>query len=476
MASPVNQAKTNAQQKWAGATVYKRGKGSITHVHPTDPNRFMLDSQAGNRGWHFGSEPFDESNEVDTAWQVSQGVWDYEMVKADYNAWINDSVPVTYRYLDLATQLQVDLEIDDIRWVDDNGDLERATDFSQVTPTINDDKITWSEFATGWSIDIFADTARLSKYLNIDTLANLGAPSDTTANPALALQYRFQKSSELDIYINDVLWDEGLNNPQLVNDNIEFRDSGTGNPVFWFKIPIAYDNNGGFIESSQYLRKTGNNLFVEIRVPWAWLETAAYPIIIDPQIDPQVTNTNDDGGYRAGVGFSTASGYLGYRTSPAFGDHEQWCYFATSGLSGATINDSTLDLYNKTGGTPSVTMKIRADDAEAPSPPTTAGEYTGLTLTTAGVDWDFTLVANWNYSVDFASVIQELANDYDPNPIGIIVKNDGTTGDNFQEMADYSWVQAYAAILHIDYTAAGGDSLASLGRLKKRRFKHMLNR
>ena len=162
MASPVKDAKQKHIDR--GFTeVFERGKGHLKSRKP-GTYQFALTTQAGNRGWHFGQGPFDESHEVDTAWQVGQGVWDYEMVKADFNAWINDSVPVTYRYLDIATQLQVDLEVDDIRWVDDNGDLERAAEFSQVTPTVDDGKITWADFAAGWSVDIQAQTARLAKY------------------------------------------------------------------------------------------------------------------------------------------------------------------------------------------------------------------------------------------------------------------------------------------------------------------------
>jgi hypothetical protein len=47
MANPAAQARANAQANWSGATVAERGRKFIRHQHPTDPNRFMLDTSIG---------------------------------------------------------------------------------------------------------------------------------------------------------------------------------------------------------------------------------------------------------------------------------------------------------------------------------------------------------------------------------------------------------------------------------------------
>jgi len=70
MAKPAQDARTKAQSIWPGAVVAERGKGHIKHQHPTEPDRFMLDTQVGAK-WHYGAEPYTEASEIDTAWVTS---------------------------------------------------------------------------------------------------------------------------------------------------------------------------------------------------------------------------------------------------------------------------------------------------------------------------------------------------------------------------------------------------------------------
>jgi len=127
----------------------------------------MLDTQIGPM--HYGAS---ENQEIDTAWVASGGAWDYEVTANNFHSFVRDSVPVSYRYLDVATNEEVTLEVDAIEWVNEVAQRENVTAFGQVTPTINDDRITWAGIATGWDVSVQAQTARLAKRIAIDTLAN----------------------------------------------------------------------------------------------------------------------------------------------------------------------------------------------------------------------------------------------------------------------------------------------------------------
>jgi hypothetical protein len=289
MANPAAQARANAQANWSGATVAERGRKFIRHQHPTDPNRFMLDTSIG--AMHYGAQ---EDQEIDTAWVASAGAWDWEVTSNDFHCFIRDSVPVSYRYEDVATGHFVELTVNAVEWVNDEGDSEDAVTFSQVTPTIDDDAIKWTDIAAGWDVRVQAQVQRLAKWLDIDSLANLGSPTIGGTNESLSFEVRFQKSSGLDIYIGGVLWNEQSNNPQTTTSDIEFRDSASGNPVFYFKAPLGNDFDGDSAPMVFHVRRQGANLLSRVKTPWSWLQAATYPISLDDTVEDQTGASNED--------------------------------------------------------------------------------------------------------------------------------------------------------------------------------------
>jgi hypothetical protein len=240
----------------------------------------MIDIQVNGR-WHIGDGPYTEADEIDTQWVASGGAWDYEMLTNDFHAYVRDSVPVSYRYVDASTDLEVDVEFQAVTWTNDEDDSENAASFVQQTPTIDDDTLFWEDIATGWDAQVKAQTARLAKVIYIDSLANLGSPTIGGTNIALTLELRFQKSATLDVYIDGVLWDE--NSEEETSTDIEFRDGAT--TLFRFRKPFASDQSGDAPATTQRVRRVGANLLVDVRVPWSWLQSASFPIEIDPDIE-----------------------------------------------------------------------------------------------------------------------------------------------------------------------------------------------
>ena len=85
MASPVKLAKQN-QINLGFTQVVERGRGWIKSRKP-GANQFAYDSQVGGAGWHFGSAPYSDANEIDTAWVAGDSApYRRRMVLADYNA------------------------------------------------------------------------------------------------------------------------------------------------------------------------------------------------------------------------------------------------------------------------------------------------------------------------------------------------------------------------------------------------------
>jgi hypothetical protein len=143
-------------------------------------------------------------------------------------------------------------------------------------------------------VRVQAQVQRLAKWLDIDSLANLGSPTIGGTNESLSFEVRFQKSSGLDIYIGGVLWNEQSNNPQTTTSDIEFRDSASGNPVFYFKAPLGNDFDGDSAPMVFHVRRQGANLLSRVKTPWSWLQAATYPISLDDTVEDQTGASNED--------------------------------------------------------------------------------------------------------------------------------------------------------------------------------------
>ncbi len=473
--NPAAEARAKAQAIWPGASVSARGRKSITHQHPSDPNRFMLDTA-------IGPMHYDGDQEIDTAWQPGTAPWDFEMVKAGYNAFALEdfSSGQIIKYVDPDSGEDIAFEPQQLQYTNDLDQIQAIADPQAVTAVVqNEDELFWSgAYGTGFDLRWQCQTARLDKRLIVDQASRFPAVQQFITdggNPVLRLQFIFQKSSGVDIYVNEVLWNEKVNNPVETSGLVEFRSKTTGLPVWHFNLPRSFqppqeDVFGEFIGVFK-LRKTGPNLFIEHRIPVSWLQSANYPIEIDVTLDDQV----DIG---AGDCYEEADGdmILG-SNGVAFGNfgltRSVGLFFPDiSGLSGATINTTNTNLVFRAAATDpqDFVSDFYAHDVEAPgifdtttSNITDTGQRPRTTATCEGDGADF---GNWTADSDetftgdgtntIGDIIQELADSYDPSEIAIL--NIYVSGNGERVFLTYESDTGLAPKLHIEYTAGGANA------------------
>ena len=174
----------------------------------------------------------------------------------------------------------------------------------------------------------------------------------------------------------------------------------------------------------------------------------------------QVGASGDDG-YTYGTSYfnsNQADVTAGSSTTSfgAAGNINGWVRFTgVSGLAGTTITSATLTVTcDQTNA--SVDLNVYGAESPSPTSPTTYGSGTGgygaIPLTTSYVPWN----ANWGYgqsmTLNIQSIIQELANNYNPTSIELLLKDNGNTGNAFALFDSYDGNPTLCAKLTITYT------------------------
>jgi hypothetical protein len=157
--------------------------------------------------------------------------------------------------------------------------------------------------------------------------------------------------------------------------------------------------------------------------------------------------------------------FVGHHSDPG----DLWSGFRFRNVTipaGSTINSATMQLYTNGDSDGSTwRFKIVGEDQDNPGVwADTSHEPSGITETTAKIDWDpSTWASGWHTSPDISTIIQEIIDRggwSSGNAICLVVRNDTSSGDNNVEVHDYYAYNSYGAKLDIDYTApAAGVSI-----------------
>lgn len=481
MTKPATEARLAAAAK--GFTqVVSRGNAHIITKNPTT-GKCAYDGQVGG-GWHYNGD-----QETDTAWQTGTAPWNYQMVKAGYNlfALSNLANGQVIKWLDPGSGESVTFQPMGLIWTNALNQIQQISMPQSVAAQVSDDVLYWpAGYGAGRHFKYVASPSRLNKLLIIDSAASLPATSYDT----LELNFIMDMSSGVTAYIDSgsglAAWNKKTQRDTV--KAIEFRLSN-GTVVWSFAVPTAYDSSGNpeteFTTGIMRLKKQGSSLYVSVRFPKAWINTAQFPITIDPTVNYQVGAGGDDGSWY----WLSSSWYFqvtgeGNEFAGYYDSHPANAFIRFTGVTipaGATIDASYISVsYVGKSGTPLECTIYGTDEAD-PAAISSGTDGNTRARTTASVAWTPPSGGTWNNTGSLNTICQELV-DSNSYAAGshmqfVIIGPSSAGGNAFGQWCSYEGYSGgvLAEKLHIEYTeAAAGGSLVIPPR--SRRFNALLVR
>lgn len=264
---------------------------------------------------------------LDNEFIAAAAPWDWEMASYYYDVRVVE---------DFTAGQIIELEVDGstiqfqpmaLEWSNDLGQIQAIEMPVDVTPTLTNPivatagetkhqgTITWGNaYGSGIDFEWKCTPKVLEKLLVISGLTDLPMPAQYIldgGNPFLRLNLIFDHSSDMDVYVDNSLW--GEQNEVQTFDAIEFRREGE---VLWWFSPLKYwDSIGEEGYSVATLERSGNKLYISVRVPYSWLQSAIFPVFIDADVAVE-TSTAEYLHYQTcrngPFWVSTTTGYLIY--------------------------------------------------------------------------------------------------------------------------------------------------------------------
>jgi hypothetical protein len=474
MANLAAQLRANAQSIWPGASVAARGRDYLLHQHPTDPTRRMVDISLG--AIHYGAQ-FDQ--EIDTAWIPTSAPEDSPYIRkmdlADYKALFgNGNLLFTpafpFRYINPTTGDFLSWQANpNLQWTNDQNSVANIGLAKQaIEAQITDDALFFpGVYGTGFDFTIELQTTRLMKKLTVANAATIGTPPQNIidgGNPVMMLSFQFQRSAGVTIWVDGVQWGEGTGQGNAIAtvNTVEFKDS-LGN-ILWAMPPAwavgANENSPPNVVTR--FRRAGSSFFIEYRLAWPWLQTAAYPITLDPTVDTQVAAGADDAHeLDDGTGFAgtNASIRASSNTSAASRFNAGTRFTLTGPANGDTINVAYLPIHALNGGSDDPNSEIYCEDVDNAANYTTTADVTSRVRTIAFTNWTATGIGTGEVNspsvVSAVQAVIDRAGWASGNAINFIWHGKSDVNQAFT-MDAFEGTSTECAKLHIEYTAAGG--------------------
>src|SRR3990170_2318831 len=395
MAHPAKEARDRVIASFPDAVVVERRRNSIKHAIPSIPNKFILDLGIGPM--HFGPS---EDQEINTAWQPGIAPWDFQMTQAGFSAFAlsNFSSGQIVKYVHPGSGESIAFQPQQLQYTNDLDQIQAIANPQSVGAVVQDEDVLFWQGAFGAGMDIRwqAQTARLDKRLMVDQASRWPTPTAQIiagGNPIARLQFIFQVSTGIDIFVNGVLWTRQPNSIRDTQTYVEFRLQGTGEVLWSFNLPRSNaapveDQDPDELLGTFRLRRTVPNLFVEHRIPIAWIQAADYPIEIDTTIDEQVGASSDDAKQQDSDAIDLTAGVI---ISDSITEHVGWRWTTVPVPIGATIDLAWMSIRFSDASGDEPQHQLRGELATNPGTFTTdSNNIDGRTRTTATVNWDST--------------------------------------------------------------------------------------
>jgi len=449
--------------------VKSRHRNGITLSNPST-GKCCFETQVGQI-YHYGPS----FEEADSAWEAGVAPWNYQMVKADFNlfALANFSNGQILKWLDPASGQYVTFQPMGLNWVNQYDAIQQISMPQSVAAQVSDDVLYWpAAYGAGRNFKYVASTTRLNKLLIIDSAASLPSTSYDT----LELNFIMGMGSGVTPYIDSgnglQAWDKKTQRDTV--KTIEFRLSN-GTVVWSFAAPTAYDSAEGSTTGTMRLKKSGSSLYVSIRFPKAWIDTAQFPIYLDPTVDYQIGASADDGEWAESAWTNTTTSFsLGSRSTEIV---NVFFRFASVEIpNGATIDAAYVSFYfNSVTGASPPACTFTFEDADNPDAITSISDGDSRVRTTNSISITGPSSGTWWNSNSIVDIISELCASFDYSSAaamqGIISgpEPNGTSRRSTQRTYDYTG-NTSGPKLHVEYTeAATGTILPILAAHRRRR-------
>jgi len=420
--------------------------------------RYVIESSIGQIHYQEQGDWLD----IDNSWYMATSPYDITMNHADY------STKVVYDFT--AGQIlefekdgyTVNFQPMGLEWTNDISQIQPISMPQDVVPTLGVSDITWENgYGSGIDFTWQNQATRLAKLLTVSGLNDLPPPQQYVidgGNAALRLNFLFDPDSELDIYVNGQLWDKKTK--RTTAGLVEFRNSLE--TVWSFTQPYYWDSSEeperqtGLTE----LSASGKSLYVSILVPYEWLQSAEYPVFIDPTIDVAVSASGYDADELVSTGGVDIADDKILAVSSDVGGNEYMLglIFLAPIAQGSAITACTVNttIIYSSHDNPNFTIHME-DTANASAFQQINYNISGRALVSGNVSYVARNVVTPDEWDDFSAVLQDVVDAYTTEYISVITKpiSDGAWT---YYIRDWDQGGGFQATIHIEYTTGGASA------------------
>ena len=303
---------------------------------------------------HYG-----DGQEIDDSWAQTTGAWQWRMVNNRFSLFARSVLNAgdILQWLDPSGE-SVTVQPLALNWVNNETDSrQQITQPQSVTAQVEDNTLYWANgYGQGRHFRYISHPRRLIKHLIIDSADKLPSPASwlNTSNPYLEIEFIVKRSAGTVFWIDGAPWDNSTKTATA--NRVEVRHSVTGEILWYFDAPTATDAEGDVCPGVFQLRSQGNQRYCTVRIPKSWLDTAVWPVVIDPTFTDGYggdVDTASDTRFSSGSPTSNYGSDASLRVSGV--TRSGVMVFTLSSLSDVTVTSATLYM-TKTGGSGTLTL------------------------------------------------------------------------------------------------------------------------
>ncbi len=194
-----------------------------------------------------------------------------------------------------------------------------------------------------------------------------------------------------------------------------------------------------------------------------WKTDLVYPLVIDPDITENITDTDDDAWSQNSHTFTVSYTWIKIGTAYGIFREDGGFRFQTIAIGNADTIDLANLILEVTAVTNTPELRIWADDVDDAPAFTSSDRMKDMTKTTASTNWDPT--STGSNTVAVTSIVQEIVDRggwASGQDIRFAIGDDGAGGTNWIKVDDFTTTDGTPAVLEIDFTAGGASPTINL--------------